>query len=133
VPCAAAAQLILTRDPSGAWTVDTDPMRAALDREMQRAVAVAMADPERIRTDGGPGTKIQVPVPALQSPASYRSFLAGLTVEVPPSWAWIVNAAISEQSAVINSLCCSRWNWLTHPWTMEALTGSPSSSIRAFG
>jgi hypothetical protein len=56
-----AAQLSLTRDPSGAWVVDTDPLRTALDREMQRAVAVAMADPERIRTSGGPGTKIQVP------------------------------------------------------------------------
>ena len=103
VQCATPAQLILNRDPSGAWTVDTNPLRTALDREMQRAVAVAMTDPERIRTNGGPGTKIQVPVPALQSPAAYRSFLAGLTVEVPPSWAWIVNAAISEQSAATNS------------------------------
>jgi hypothetical protein len=103
VPCATTGQLILTRDPSGAWTADTGPLRAALDREMQRAVAVAMADRERIRTSGGPDTRIQVPVPALQSQAAYRSFLAGLTVEVPPSWAWIVNAAVSEQSGAINS------------------------------
>src|ERR1035437_1493676 len=103
VASATAGQLILTRDPSGTWAFNTDPLRTTLDREMQRAMAVAMADPERIRTSGGPGTKIQVPVSALQSPAAYRSFLAGLTVEVPPSWAWIVNAAISEQSAATNS------------------------------
>ncbi len=103
VPCATAAQLILTRDPSSTWAVDTDPLLTALDREMQRAVAVAMADPERIRTSGGPAAKIQVPVQALQSQAAYRSFLDGLTVEVPPSWAWIVNATLSEQAAADNS------------------------------
>ncbi|MGA2084554.1 MAG: helicase-related protein [Terracidiphilus sp.] len=105
VSCATAAQLILTRDPSGTWAVDTGPLRTALDREMQRAVAVAvaMADPQRIRTSGNPATKIQVPVQALQSQAAYRSFLSGLTVEVPPSWAWIVNTTLVEQSETDNS------------------------------
>jgi hypothetical protein len=103
VSCAAAGKVILTCDTSGAWTVDATALQAALDREMQRAVAVAMADPERIRTSGGPNTKIQVPAAALQSAATYRSLLAGLTIDIVPSWSWTIDAGAGAESATGSS------------------------------
>lgn len=98
VSCRAAGQIIVTRNSSGAWAAEAVSLRDALDREMQRAVRVALADPERLKTNGGSNTKIQVPTSALQSAAAYQSFLSGLTADVVPSWTWIVDVAASVES-----------------------------------
>lgn len=98
VRCSAEGEIVLMRNSSGAWTADPTSLRTALDSEMQRAAAVAMADPERIKTNGGPSTKVQVPTAALQNITAYGVFLAGLTVEVMPSWAWTVDLTVTCES-----------------------------------
>jgi hypothetical protein len=99
VPCSAAGAIRVSIQSSGSVQVDASALRDALDAEMARAVALARADPDRLRTAGAPTTKVTVPQTALQTETAFRVFVASLTTEVIPSWEWTCNATAAPETA----------------------------------
>ncbi|GIU76758.1 MAG: hypothetical protein KatS3mg004_3845 [Bryobacteraceae bacterium] len=99
IVCNAAGTIKVFSQPSGAVQVDASDLRNALDAEMARAVALARADPDRLRTAGAPSAKVEVPQTAIQTEAAYRAFVASLTTEVIPSWGWKCDAKATPESA----------------------------------
>ncbi len=94
VSCQATGHIILRGNREEVWSIDCTNLQAALNQEAARAQQVALNDPERVRTDSNPDTKIRVPETALTSETAFREFLQSLTVEVRPEWRWEIRGEI---------------------------------------
>lgn len=97
--CEAAGQISFRAKAPGEWTIDASSLQTSLDAETERAQQQALADPEHIRTSGGPQDKVNVPETALVSQADYQAFLSGLATDVVPTWKWQAEAQVSLEKA----------------------------------
>lgn len=99
IPCTASGRIILRRDSTAIWAIDTTDLQAALDRELARASQVVLNDPEHLRTSGDPIEKIRVPETTLASAEDYQHFLRSLCTDVIPTWRWEVRVELPLESA----------------------------------
>jgi len=88
IPCHAIGRVMLRLEPNGEWNRDLSELQAALDAETERSQDLALADPDRVRTDGDPTAHISVPETALASEEDYATFLHSLKTPVVPEWKW---------------------------------------------
>lgn len=91
IPCSTRGLIVLRRGFEG-WTADPSDLQRALDAETARAQAVALADPERLRTRGSPWDQVKVPEAELASEERYGAFLRSLDTDVIPAWRWELSA-----------------------------------------
>lgn len=88
IPCRATGRVTLRLEADGEWTADRSELQAALDAETTRARTLALAAPDRVRTDGDTTAQINVPETALTSGEAYATFLQLLKTPAVPEWAW---------------------------------------------
>jgi hypothetical protein len=93
IKCEAVGAIHIRIDTNDAeWLIDIADLQNAIDAELQQAQAVALADPDNLRTAGGPDDSVQVPETVLQdlSGQAYYNFCRALNTQVVPEWAWKV-------------------------------------------
>ena len=94
ISCKASGSVILQRDKTSGWSVDTSALQDALDVETRRAQRVALDDPEHLQTNDSSDTQIRIPDDRLTDEDAYKGFLATLNRDVVPEWVWQVETDI---------------------------------------
>ena len=94
ITCEASGNVVLSRDETGSWSVDSYALQEALDAETHRAQQVVLEDPEHIRTNGPPDDRVRIPDAHLTNQAVYETFIRTLGHAVTPEWAWQIGVEI---------------------------------------
>lgn len=94
IDCRVQGYVVLRSKGFGKWETDVSDLQTVLDQEVERVQAVAMQDPDRIRTATSQEVQVRVPETELSSVARYTAFLQSLKTEVVPKWGWQVKSEV---------------------------------------
>jgi len=93
VICSATGEVTL-RLNADCWTASKSQLDRAIAEELQRAVGVALSDPDRYRVHASGSVPIRVPTESLESADTYGAYIGTLTHDVRPQWTWRVSVDV---------------------------------------